>query len=217
MKKIKFLSTEVDLDILKPLPASLFMPKWYNNIPEVNAGKQTLKACTPFFDVLSAGYMIVLASDVFYDGANFQQVSKKEVISLLPAEQFEGVELSNNYSTQPYRWNNFFISKTPKGYSSLFIHPMNRLDLPFYTLSGIVDTDNYPAQVDLPFFIRNNFIGTIPAGTPIAQVIPFKRTEWKSSVEDKKKAKIPAEWFNNSKNPPFSFYKNKYWKNKRYQ
>lgn len=217
MKKIKFLSVDVGLNILKPSSSSLFMPKWYSDIPEVNSGVHTLKSCAPFFDGMSAGYMIVLASDVFYDGARFQQVSKKDVISELPIKQFEGLELANNYSTKPYQWNNFFIVKTPKGYSTMFTHPMNRMDLPFYTLSGIVDTDKFPAQVDLPFFVRDNFIGIIPAGTPIAQIMPFKRNSWKSYVEDHKKPYIPAEWFNNAKNPPFSFYKNKYWQKKNYK
>jgi hypothetical protein len=60
-------------------------------------------------------------------------------------------------------------------------HPLNRTDLPFYTLSGIVDSDNYMGEGKVPFFIKKDFTGIIPAGTPIVQIIPIKTDEvWKS-------------------------------------
>jgi hypothetical protein len=33
---------------------------------------------------------------------------------------------------------------------------------------------------NIPFFIKEGFSGVIPKGTPIAQVIPFKRESWTS-------------------------------------
>jgi len=33
--------------------------------------------------------------------------------------------------------------------------------------------------------MKNNFEGLIPKGTPVIQVIPFKRDNWKSNIYDK--------------------------------
>jgi hypothetical protein len=60
-------------------------------------------------------------------------------------------------------------------------------DLPFTILPGVVDTDRYTAPVNFPFLINDpNFEGLIPAGTPIAQVIPFKREPWEMSIGKEK-------------------------------
>jgi hypothetical protein len=34
----------------------------------------------------------------------------------------------------------------------------------------------------MPFFLIKGFTGVIPAGTPYAQLIPFKRENWESTV-----------------------------------
>ena len=106
--------------------------------------------------------------------------------------------------------------KTPKGYSTLFIHPMNQIDLPFYSLGGIVDTDTYPVPVNFPFFVKKSFSGIIYADTPIIQAIPFKREAWESSIDEMKPNSIPIDFENSRLNPPFNYYKRKYWKRKRY-
>ena len=35
-------------------------------------------------------------------------------------------------------------------------------------------------MINFPFFIKEGFTGLIPYGTPIVQIIPFKRDDWKS-------------------------------------
>ena len=41
------------------------------------------------------------------------------------------------------KFNNFWTIETPPGYSMLITHPFNRPDLPFTTLTGLVDCDRY--------------------------------------------------------------------------
>ena len=65
----------------------------------------------------------------------------------------------------------------------MFVHPLNRYDLPFYSFSGLVDTDKHSVVVHFPFIVRKDFEGVIPKGTPIIQAIPIKRENWKS-VQD---------------------------------
>jgi hypothetical protein len=53
----------------------------------------------------------------------------------------------------------------------------------FTILPGIVDTDQYNAPVNFPFVLNDvTYEGLIPAGTPMAQVIPFKRESWEMSL-----------------------------------
>jgi hypothetical protein len=82
------------------------------------------------------------------------------------------------------KWTNPWLIKTPKGYSCIFTSPFNR-DAPFNIFDGVVDTDTYDMPVNFPFGLKDpDFEGLIPAGTPIAQVIPFKRTAWKSEYTE---------------------------------
>ena len=216
MKKIKFHSIDVTIDFLHPQPASKFVPEWFRKLPGVVKGVETIKKCVPFLDTMTSGYMIVLASDVYYDGNNFQQVSKAEQVTTHFRDQLETFDVPKEYNEQPYKWINFFVTKTPKGYSTLFTHPLNRIELPFYSLTGIVETDKFPIPVNFPFFMKKDFVGVIPAGTPIIQAIPMKRDNWESEVEDKKPYKKP--WYIDiMHNPPFGFYKKNFWQRKSYK
>lgn len=216
MKKIKFQSVDVTIDFIHPQPASRFVPEWFRKLPGVINGMETIKKCVPFLDTLTSGYVISLASDVYYDGQNFQQVSKIEQVTTHHRDQLQTLGIPVEYNEQPYKWINFFVTKTPKGYSTMFTHPINRIDLPFFSLTGIVETDNFPIPVNFPFFMKKDFIGVIPAGTPIIQAIPIKRDNWKSEVEDKKPFKKP--WYVDiMHNPPFGFYKKNFWQRKSYK
>jgi hypothetical protein len=53
------------------------------------------------------------------------------------------------------------------------------------TLTGVVDTDAYPLVVLFPFMMKNTFEGVIEKGTPVVQIIPFKREDWKKRIYDK--------------------------------
>lgn len=217
MKKIKFISTNVSLLLALPRPASKEIPEWYKEIDRVANGELTIKGCMPILDAFTAGYTLVLAADVHFKNGQFQEISKIPMVNLHTKDQIGEFALAKEYSKQPFKWINYFLTKTPKGYSSMFMHPINRPDLPFYTMTGIVDTDTFPVPVNFPFFIREDFDGIIPEGTPIAQVIPFKRQDWKSEIDDDNQANPPVSFLNNVFNPPFNFYKRTFWKRKKYQ
>jgi hypothetical protein len=217
MKKIKFRSSKISLLLATPRPASKEIPEWYKELDGVEDGLRTIKKCMPILDSMTAGYMLVLAADVHFKDGNFQEISKIAMIETHDKKQIGEFYLPKEFFDQPYKWLNYFLIETPRGYSSLIMHPLNRLDLPFYTMTGIVDTDTFPVPVNLPFFIRKDFDGIIAEGTPIAQVIPFKRVDWKSEIDEKTQANAPISFLNNVLNPPFNFYKKAYWKRKKYQ
>jgi hypothetical protein len=96
--------------------------------------------------------------------------------------EFHPVEQAPNHPNEngaPYpKLINPWGIKTSPGYSTMFIAPVHR-DNVFTILPGVVDTDTYTAPVNFPGVLTDvTFEGLIPAGTPIAQVIPFKRESW---------------------------------------
>jgi len=233
--KIKFRpwqASEIDL-LLKPKPALTALPEWYKNKkPFAGSDKKqksfadgtanvTVKWCNPFGDALAAGYFIFLENDVQVTLENGEQnlVWKNgghDFISKHSLDQIAEELIPDNYSEQPWKFTNFWGIETPAGYSTLFTHPLNRTELPFITLTGVVETDGYKQPVNFPFILRKDFEGIIESGTPIAQVIPFKRESWESEIlkyDPKKSAEIEAPF----KRKIFRPYKLLYWKRKEYK
>ena len=78
------------------------------------------------------------------------------------------------------KFRNPWLIEAPEGYSVLFMHPINRFDLPFTTLTGLVDCDRYrDSWIHFPVHWHDvNFNGVLPKGTPIAQCVAVKRETW---------------------------------------
>ena len=91
---------------------------------------------------------------------------------------------------------NPWIIKTPPGYSCLFIPPMHREFDKFFILPAIVDTDTFHRTVNFPFIMNKNYIHSkfvVEKGTPVVQIIPFKRDDWNMSIKKADKYKIKAD------------------------
>jgi hypothetical protein len=121
----------------------------------------TLKGCMPFLDALTTGYVLTLAGDLIVekDVNNNQIISwgETELANVRPPNGSETLPIPTGYSNIHFYWNVITSIKMPKGYSALFTHPLNRHDLPFLTLSGVVD--DYPmAPGSLPFFLHQDFL-----------------------------------------------------------
>jgi hypothetical protein len=196
-KLIKFASSITPFTY--PTSSRNFLPKWFKTAEKFIGGKpslaqktlrgsQTIKGCTPFLDALTSGYMIELQQDIQVEIINNEPVlfwqtgpdpvHERHFITL------QGMDLSKEHYQKHYAWNIILYVQTPKNYSILLCHPLNRNDLPFTTFSGVVDTDKVPMnEGNFPFLLKNNFEGIIPKGTPIAQVIPFKRDNWKMEID----------------------------------
>lgn len=216
--------------------STLYVPDWYKKSPQKikslekyslipenpKATTSTYKKCSPFLDALTNGYMVYLSQDIEVvtkeNGEPYimWRDSTLDPISWHNKGQWEGLNYPENCYDFVYKWENNFIIKTPKKYSTLFTHPHNRFDLPFYTLSGIVDTDKYNLPVQFPFFIKNNFTGIIKAGTPIAQITFFKRERWFKTITKYNEKYIKKEFFKFFSNIERS-YKNLIWQKKEYE
>lgn len=206
-KKIEFIPIDdfVENVINPPQPASNFIPNWYKNMsPYINEDVHnfrypgsiltnlTVKKCMPFFDTITSGYMVTLPCDIVfvdpeqYNGNRVIWKTSFDPVGQHSLSQIKNMPLPENKNFI-WKWIFNFIIKTPPGYSCFFSHPKHRYDLPFLTLDGIVDTDTHTNPVNFPFFINDNFRGKIKKDTPICQIFPFKREQWKMSKGSVKK------------------------------
>lgn len=214
-KKISFRSTQPELFIPYPAPAYKVIPEWYRSTKTTIDGIETIKRCVPFLDSMTAGYTLTLPADIMFNKGTVQDISVNGIIDYHADSQMGNLKIPSEYYKTVYKWINSFIMKTPKGYSTFFMHPVNRVDLPFYSFSGLVDTDKFPVEVNFPFLIKKDFVGIIPAGTPIAQAVPIKREDWTSSIDASSEYERPA-FTHTMHNPPFNFYKRHFWTRKKY-
>lgn len=204
MKKIKFLSNRSWLNSdspSRPKPMGKFIPEWYKiadrffKMPsgeyvkhQIGGRVPTWKACPSIYDVMTTGYTYLTPYDIEvsrdennnpvirdFDPSGFQFVQPRGVM--------DGFPVPAGYDAVHFAWWPDWAVELPKGYSGLYIQPINRFDLPFLTTSGIIDNDKVSIPGTMPFFIKQDFSGTIPAGTPYVQIIPFKRENWESEYE----------------------------------
>jgi len=70
--------------------------------------------------------------------------------------------------------------RLPKGYSLLFKNPANHFEHDLELFEGLVDVDEYPLNINMPFCWRSEKKGDfiLEAGTPLCQIIPIKRENW---------------------------------------
>jgi hypothetical protein len=233
---VKFHNTN-PLPFDPPIPASAFLPDWYkqqnsyiNGVKEpwYHTGSErltpsTIKRCVPVFDALTAGYLIKLPVDVYVSNVNGEpayQWAGADIIKFHTLTQASHYPNTSGYNLdklgqQLPKINNPWVVETPKGYSTLFIPPVHRENI-INILPGVVDTDTYTAPVGFPFGLSDpSFVGMISAGTPIAQVIPFKRDDWTHSITELgyTNDKVGYELFKTF----FDGYRNRFWSKKSFK
>jgi hypothetical protein len=125
------------------------------------------------------------------------------------------------YHEVHFAWWADWAVALPEGYSALYSQPFNRFELPFITTSGIVDNDNVNLPGTMPFFVIKGFSGTIPAGTPYAQIFPFKRENWQSEVDAdlsyEEMAKLNHENSRKYRQPDGGIYQREVWERRKYE
>lgn len=209
MTPITFLCPpELDGKIPAPLPASKHIPDWFKALPREMGIKDehglpglTVRACLPVADIMSLGWMLPLPFDlkVIIDPATGQFMV--DYAPDIPFKLIEphhpgqiGADKPPFYGSQPLKFINPWRVVLPDGWSAAFIHPMNHFELPFVTFNAAVDCDALSVPVNIPFFWSGREAETfLPAGTPIAQIIPYERKAMKLSAEARAETPDEAE------------------------
>jgi hypothetical protein len=217
-------------EIIDP-PKKAEIPEWYKKMPlHSNRGKElriidgepnyTAKACMPFLDSFMSGYTFNLPCDILVEinaeGNHAIQWNRSfpAPVGARPLDE-KLIPSRDKYADWNFSWITYWGIKLPKGYSALLTHPLNRTDLPFITTSGILDADKWGIWGKQPFSLVEGFQGIIPKGTPIIQIIPFKRHSWISTISNKL-----TNWATHEDLRRASvfkgYYKKKYWSKKDY-
>ena len=178
-----------------PVPAAQGLPDWLKTMPAqaysavVQGEDDTVKRCPPFIDAMTNGFLIPLACDVrVEDGAFSWDHDLPPGDSIGFARSPIGVHDAGQVAGTPLfdadrfliKFHSHWLIEAPPGYSLLFTHPVNRLDLPFTTFTGMVDCDRYrDAWIHFPARWHDaDFRGVLPRGMPIAQCFPVRREAW---------------------------------------
>jgi hypothetical protein len=244
-KEIEFSANE-NYFVLKedyPIPTKLNIPEWYRKLNHTILNK-TVKGCMPFLDSLTLGYLLKMPQDFYvrhnvlneenekdsfqtfglYDQSQLlhtQFINLNSKLDVHSTKQLEGSPLVEKNKNLPfYKILNPWRIKTPKGYSCLFVPPLNNSDDRFSIIPAIVDTDTFINEINFPIVINGDkypiLEDMIKKGTPYVQVIPFKRDSWKMSLKSIKQKEILNSKFLYGLRL-LNIYKDKYWSKKSWK
>jgi len=189
------------IDLLPPpVPARAVLPDWLRGMaPRVLSplhGREirTVKQCPPFVDAMAQGFMVLLPCDLRVQAGRFSwdwplpplTVAQHPAspLSFHAAAQLQGLPGHDGHSAA-IKFNSFWTIQTEPGWSLFAMHPVNREDLPFRTLSGLVDSDRFvDAGINFPALWRDpGFDGVLPRGTPVAQCLLLPREPMTLTVQ----------------------------------
>ena len=177
----------------RPYPAMQVVPEWYKQMPPLvpSGDVGTVKRCAPFLDAMTFGYIIPLPVEMHItylrnaQGAGELDIKVKgyspPMLDMHPQRQVAGAPFAN---MPIVKFLNPWIIKTPPGYSTLFVPPMNRFAAPIVPLCGVVETDRYYQEIHFPsvWLAPVGQSVALMEGTPLVQVIPIRREAWNHQI-----------------------------------
>ena len=194
----------------RPSPALQALPDWLRDMPGAAFSDlhgrevRTVKQCPPFVDAMRHGFVMRLPCDVSVAEGRFSwnwnlpplagETQPRSPLSFHAPAQVEGSPFAEGQGRALIKFNSFWTIELEPGYSLFATHPVNRPDLPFRTLTGMVDSDRFHAVGVLfpAIWTDTNFAGVLPAGTPVAQCFPVSREPLTLSFEDRTPEQIDA-------------------------
>ncbi|WP_373414234.1 DUF6065 family protein [Ensifer aridi] len=203
-RAIRFLCRPEDSGVIAPpVLAKTILPDWFRKLPAVDPAHLsttnnglTVKRCMPFLDAMATGWILPIAATVRLE-------IKDNGRSVEAGWEFDRVMVSNHGAHQvagnprepapPCKFHNYWSIRTPPGWSCLFLPPLNRPGQPFECVAGIVDTDTYAAHIHFPFFATApDGLYSVEKGTPLVQVIPFRRDAAAVTAEIRAETRMEA-------------------------
>jgi hypothetical protein len=191
---------ELEGHLPPPIPAAAGLPEGLKAMPQqafsamAGGDDDTVKRCPPFIDAMTTGFLIPLICDLRIENGEFTWDDDlppggavgfaRAPIGFHDAAQVAGTPLFEDDRVL-IKFHNLWTIEAPQGYALMFTHPANRFDLPFTTLTGLVDCDRYhQSWIHFPAHWHDeSFSGVLPKGTPVAQCFPVKRETWTLRTE----------------------------------
>src|SRR5712672_2362898 len=176
----------------RPAPARTALPDWLRAMPakaqsDIHGREiRTVKQCPPFVDAMAYGVMVLLPCDVAVDRGAFSwdwdipepatSGHPRAPLSFHPAAQLAGAPFARG-TQAAIKFNSFWTIELDPGWSLFATHPVNRDDLLFHLISGLVDADRFhDGGINFPaIWTQPDFSGVLPKGTPVAQCFAVPR------------------------------------------
>jgi hypothetical protein len=186
----------------KPFPASQAVPDWWKNMspfeksnesPEGKkfiirnrASNASFKKCVPMLDAITSGYIVPLWADVSVTPShpmpNLNWRTHAPIFESHGSSTYN-IPVPPGYINCVVKYINTWIPMTPPGYSVLITAPFGVKEPVFLAIPAIIDSDKNTSELVFPMWIKEGFEGIVEAGTPLVQITPFKRTNWKSEFD----------------------------------
>ena len=201
--KITFVSSTTGLtevDECLPQPSLKFTPEWWklakpkpSSISSDSFFEGNIKMCPSFPDFFSSGYIVPMWADVI-----LSHISGTDQWAFRTTHEdfsFKGEALSQTLDVMPFSFEGSkgkFVFKaispwkiiTDPGYSCLILPLYFHFNEDFSIIPGVVDTDiHHSIHPDIVFHTKNTDL-FIERGTPLFQVVPFKRVDTNLEVKE---------------------------------
>jgi hypothetical protein len=218
----------------KPFPASQSLPKWWKDaspymksVDNPNGNKlivknresnASFKKCTPMLDLLTSGYIVPLWSDVLVKIENgFPVINWRVSEDVFTIHNGQEVEVPYGYHDTNFKYSNPWIPKLPKGYSALITPCFGYPNNPFRAISAIIDYDKTTHPLEPPVYLKKDFEGIVEKGTPMFQIIPFKRNNWTSKFSFYEDGQLKINVDLDIKSTIVNNYVKNFWEKKSYK
>src|SRR5580692_12310690 len=149
-------------------------------------GHSHREAMPALVDAMAYGVAILLPCDIAVDRGSFSwnwnipepltSGHPRAPLSFHVAAQFAAAPFARQ-GQAALKFNSFWTIELEPGWSLFATHPVNRDDLPFRLISGLVDADRFhDGGINFPgVWLRPDFSGVLPKGTPVAQCFAVPR------------------------------------------
>ena len=176
----------------RPVAARGSLPDWLRAMPakahsDIHGRDiRTVKQCPPFVDAMAHGVMILLPCDVTVERGAFSwdwnvpepwtPGHPRAPLSFHVPAQLADTPFAGA-GQAAIKFNSFWTIELEPGWSLFATHPVNRGELPFRLVTGLVDADRFhDGGINFPaIWTEPEFCGVLPKGTPVAQVFAVPR------------------------------------------
>lgn len=188
----------------KPIVAKSIQPDWWKKakVAEVVNGvtNKTIRSCPAMQDWLSSGYLILANRDIYVrngvtvedegDRIFYTEDTVEHELDTYASQTHPTVQMHDAFTymgseeaprKDAFKMSNPWCISTPPGYSCFYLDPFLFQNNFFAAWQGIIDTDKFNVNKDnsqIIFYPKVDHSFVITKGTPIVQIIPYKREEW---------------------------------------
>src|SRR5687768_17200413 len=213
MSQIEFHTLARGLDLIPhPYPAANHVPDWFKDMPADHEHGGTLKRCPPFLAAMTAGYIIPAPADATIVMSDDGEISARGTLNYLSTHFPAQVKGAPFGQCRIVKFENPWIIVTPADTVCLITAPINRFEIPFTALSGIVETGSYYREIHLPMAceMKPGQTYKLRRGAPMIQVLPMRREQWASQIGPIEEARRGEQQAMIEANP--HMYKDAFWR-----